>query len=741
MIPPAAYVLRRVLNAMCESTVATLTLCCATHPCQVHYGEVHGFDTTLPRSAGPLFRVPITYLSPVSGSEDSSAASSSLRHQFGELTFSPGQIHHRVVHVPEHATYFTIRFRPGGSWGGGDGGANNRIMVVHCQQLVPQRAHRDSMLEKYFRFNRDSGLVEFSDRCYGNRTMDITLAQFWNSSVGDSSALVDIEFAGVEPAVSSFDSAVTLEAKQGFVRVDVTAPRNAAKQTVQPTAKLTHLERAIHPVSYEILPVVESTTQTPVSRNAPTVDGTPVYALHLEYNFKVAVAGEHSIHAGAVSEVLYENPFGSQMRIVYDSNNRVVGAMDAWGGNNPTGKLEKGSYTVRLALRHTSLSLLESSKSLVLKVRSSLTKPVSLSCFTSIPNLLQSSGAGAKTQIVGGDTVPVFFKAPSVSAKALGADASSGTTLTGSCTWISGGKPDKFNLRVVVCNVAAQAPVEKTAAAQEKRAKARIAKAKEAAAGEQPPKHSLEALTAQIRDVKVKHLAAIATELAKQDKQTIVGNAQESAKAAEAAASAAGLWQAEYDAMYASSDRDEKLTLQLLKALLSKQQEVILALETVPATETKLAEALGTELKNCDNTVDAVLKEWAPADVALALARQKPDAGDVAAATAYDAAQQKQKQIFKAKVLRVRTLALAAARLPGQGEFLRDLNVAFDDLKTHPVVGDRMHKCAQRQSFLLTCSCRRRLPVIQTVTSKRLNFFCMLQTTVSALYSSSPCST
>ena len=51
------------------------------------------------------------------------------------------------------------------------------------------------------------------------------------------------------------------------------------------------------------------------------------------YTFKVASPAAYAVHAGAVSEALYENPFGAQMRIVYDANNRIVGATDAWANS------------------------------------------------------------------------------------------------------------------------------------------------------------------------------------------------------------------------------------------------------------------------------------------------------------------------------------------------------------------------------------------------------------------------
>ena len=57
---------------------------------------------------------------------------------------------------------------------------------------------------------------------------------------------------------------------------------------------------------------------------------------------------------------------------------------------------------------------------------------------------------------------------------------------------------------------------------QSAKAKARIAKAKQAlAAKKTPAKHTLEALGRQIAEVKIKHLGAIGSELAKQRAATI----------------------------------------------------------------------------------------------------------------------------------------------------------------------------------------------------------------------------
>ena len=716
----------------------------------MHYGEIHGYDTSLPRAAGPLFRVPVTYLAPSVGAADELAERASfrapsepMRHLFTGLRFSPGQIHRRVIHVPANASRFTIRFRPGGSWGGGDNGANNRIMVVHCQQLVPQRAHRDSMLEKYFYFSRDTVVSEHTGRCYGGYTMEVVLAQFWNSSVGDSSLDAEVEFSGISPHVTAFDGGITLEAKQGFARVDVTAPLGSGKQLLTPKAEVTHLERALHPLRYSIAPVEESTSETPLTRNAPTADGHPVYVLNLEYSFKVASAATYAVHAGALSEVLYENPFGSQMRVVYDANNRIVGTPDAWADANPTEKLEKGTYSVRVAIRHPDPSTLEGlflmlhatllcfeemqatpvalfaaevtliprcvnflagMKSLVLKLRSSLPKPISLRCYASLPQLLGASGPVSKEPIVGGQTVPFFFQAPTMDAKALGEDVADGSALVGTCKWLASAEehPDATSLRVIVCGVAKKPAAEAAAEAQETKAKARIAKAKQAVGGPKPKKHSIEALQSQIEDARVKHLEAIASELASQTVAAVKpeadaaggeGGAKETDPAAEAS-TAAGLWQAEFDQLYATSDRTDELTLKLMGALLGKEEAVLLAVEKQVAGSTEnsspVVQAAAAVEASCSKAALAVGQEWKFQDVAVALARGKPDAADVDAAEAYRVATEKQKQLFKAACLHTRALLLSAATAgDGKETAVATLNAKLKDLLTSPLVRGR----------------------------------------------------
>ena len=52
-------------------------------------------------------------------------------------------------------------------------------------------------------------------------------------------------------------------------------------------------------------------------------------------------------NARLMSDLLYENPYGSQLWLLYDSNKQLVGAGDAYPERYTT-KVEKGDYTLKL---------------------------------------------------------------------------------------------------------------------------------------------------------------------------------------------------------------------------------------------------------------------------------------------------------------------------------------------------------------------------------------------------------
>ena len=72
-------------------------------------------------------------------------------------------------------------------------------------------------------------------------------------------------------------------------------------------------------------------------------------------------------------QVLYESRFDAQFIIVSDCYKRSVGYSDAFPA---TLKLDKGSYTLRLQIRHDSVALLESLKGLAITLERKLASSV-----------------------------------------------------------------------------------------------------------------------------------------------------------------------------------------------------------------------------------------------------------------------------------------------------------------------------------------------------------------------------
>ena len=52
-------------------------------------------------------------------------------------------------------------------------------------------------------------------------------------------------------------------------------------------------------------------------------------------------------NANLLSDMLYENPYGGQLWMLYDSNKQLLGTGDAYAKNYCV-KLEKGDYVIRL---------------------------------------------------------------------------------------------------------------------------------------------------------------------------------------------------------------------------------------------------------------------------------------------------------------------------------------------------------------------------------------------------------
>lgn len=463
-----------------------------------HFAEILGFDAR-PGSesdTAPLVRIPVTLVESESVDENADG-----RVELGDMSFVAGQIQRRFIKVPAGATWLDLNIRS--KLGASVDTSDTRLMVVHCQQLRPHEAHRDAhMLEKYFR------LAPWSEHPFGmavheGGVVEVTIAQFW-SSLGSTVLTTTLDFNGVVPTDASFS------AGSSYHRVDVCArgPKLLG-EVVEPNATLTHLERHVYPSSFEVRALGKSDTRDafPGSRS--------IYSMVLTYNLTVSVAGPVTVMPGAMDKLLYDSPFGSQMRLMFDDKKRVVMVSDAWGKGYASQSLKPGKYVVKMEIRHDNVKMLQAVKNTPLSIKRKLAKEVKLNAYSNMHNLVAKGAKFKGTRVRRGESVAVFFESPTQLESALPKDATAGTSMVGSVTYAkrndaiagSSKRPGGFPLRVNLVPQKA-APTDP----HKKASEAAIAKAKEIKAAESTPAESLQNA---VRDAKIKFLATLSGKSAK----------------------------------------------------------------------------------------------------------------------------------------------------------------------------------------------------------------------------------
>ena len=152
-------------------------------PDQVNYAEIQGFDVNA-RWRGPLFRVPITVLSPKKTDHRS------VNVDFGVFDFTAGKEIRRLIAIPDGTTWVDVKITPPNDLDG------KKVYFFEGRSFLPEM--RTDELAKEMTLHLASGdkrSIVFP--VVGGRMLEICLAQYW-SSLGNSSVSVEIEFHGVQ---------------------------------------------------------------------------------------------------------------------------------------------------------------------------------------------------------------------------------------------------------------------------------------------------------------------------------------------------------------------------------------------------------------------------------------------------------------------------------------------------------------------------------------------------------------
>lgn len=271
-----------------------------------------------------------------------------------------------------------------------------RLLVLHAVQAIPNVSLKESGHEEYYRL-RPGEEGNLAVPVVSNHTLEIALAQYW-SALGSTAVLVTVRFRGAR-----VEGRLDAHPGDGALRLDVLATLHDI--LVAPTASLTHWVRLIAPRGAEVGPAGERDYG---------IRGVPLSRLELTYGFSAVAPTTVKCWLGRVHNVLYETPFESQVLLISDDRNMLVGMSDCFADDI---KLPAaGEYTIRVQLMHPSAATLETLKAEPLCLRVKLDAPLTLTAHLVAGSAAVGDCTYAKRRLKRGIRDSIFLALPATSA-------------------------------------------------------------------------------------------------------------------------------------------------------------------------------------------------------------------------------------------------------------------------------------------------------------------------------------
>ena len=384
----------------------------------VHFGEVLGFDADSSAS-GPLFRVPVTVVRPITLASEDDWTSTERR------TYDPGEVQRWFIDVPDGATWIDVEIERIDE-------SSPKRLIVHATQLLPDRPYTDTNLRKYITFEDDPRSL-VSIPAFGGRVMELTIAQYW-SSLGQGVYDVTVSAHGLVPS----STPVMMDGNRQTTRVDVRAP--LGPELLDPSGSLTFARSWLQSKTRMIEPLTADRDLLP--------DERLIHQLVMDYPFTLKKDGSIRVWEADLPET---RDFQSTMIMIYDDSKQLmyVDVGDDWH------KLTKGDYLARYHVRHHDTAELEAMDDVPLRFDRKLAKSISIS-----PRSHPGRSGHNDRLLRHGETEAVHLRAPSPKAQNAAADPGDvliGTIRFGSSssdTVGSGRNPDGYPLMLVVAQPA-----------------------------------------------------------------------------------------------------------------------------------------------------------------------------------------------------------------------------------------------------------------------------------------------
>ena len=378
-----------------------------------NYAEVVGYDAA-DKSRGPLFRLPMTICRPIPSMEWADGGKGTGTgpvlnngHLEEKLSLQPGDITRRFMVVPDGATWVDIRFQMNPQ----DDGGKNRIFMLHAVQAIPGLTNRDAESNIFMRLAPGVPNVQ-SFAVQPGRTIEVAIAQYW-SSLGKCDLNYELTFHGINPDQHQ----VSLVPGDLATKVEV----NSALQYehLEVSAKLTTVRKLVKASSAKI-------KQLQADRDGYD-EGRIFHQLELSYPIE-STGGSVTPKFSKTDDLLYDSDYGGTLWAIYSKAGRRIATDDIWTA--PV-SLPKGSYTLKMWVRHTSLSKLNAVKSMTMALESSLKSPITLATY---PTLIAAQNGGPRFSgkwISPGERQRIFV----ANISSVPAGTSAGDVLLGSITF------------------------------------------------------------------------------------------------------------------------------------------------------------------------------------------------------------------------------------------------------------------------------------------------------------------
>lgn len=382
-----------------------------------------------------LFAVPVTVLVPwpvsvskgldnanaasgdgilVEGADDERALAPAF--SFREtLLLSAGTEERRFLAAPAGATWAELRLRVSA--------ATSKTLMLRATQLLPSARFDDRQWRRSAAVPAGEQLVQAAFPIEPGLPLELTFAQMWNS-LGGCVVGVDLVFHGIEllhergVLESSGAGRVVLDGAVGFSRLSVRAPLRSERLAIK--ASLSTLLIPLRPSSSELEPRRDA-------RDAFT-RGRVTNQLTLTYTLTLAEAGTVTPRLARFNRLVYDGVLDGQMLVVCDGNKRVAG----WGDLYPESlKLKAGSYTIRVALKHTDAATLDRLRHVPLLVEVKIDNAITVPVYATRAAAVLGTGSTLSKDLLlaHGESKALFLAAPPDDK--LPKDATAGRILTG----------------------------------------------------------------------------------------------------------------------------------------------------------------------------------------------------------------------------------------------------------------------------------------------------------------------